>query len=230
MVDPWVSLAAAAVMTSRIKLGTWVTPVARRRPWKLARETATLDVLSGGRLILGVGLGSPPVDEFDAFGEDSNDRVRAEKLDEGLDLLARFWSGEPVDHAGKHFRVENATFLPKPAQEPRIPVWVGGNWPNKNPFRRAARWDGVTPLKAGAGWDVMMSPEELRDLVDFIAGERGNREFEVAFTGQSPAGAGGRDVVAPYQEAGATWWLEGCHHRRGKLEDTRARITVGPPK
>ena len=242
MVDPWVALTAMAMTTTRIRLGTWVTPVARRRPWKLARETVSLDRLSGGRLILGVGLGSPPDAEFAAFGEEPDMRIRAQKLDEGLAVLAGLWSGERFSFEGQHHHVEGAPFLPTPVQQPRIPVWVGGNWPNPGPFRRAARWDGVLPMLAGAPWDVVMSPAQLADVVAFVdaarsssplpAGEGGGegRPYDVTLAGQTPSGGpAGAAVVAPYIEAGLTWWLEAGHHRRGTLADTRARIQAGPP-
>jgi len=139
--DPWVSLAAIALKTKRVKLGPIVTPVARRRPWKLARETVTMDHLSNGRLILGVGLGWSD-QEFEVFGENSEARIRAEKLDEGLEVLAGLWSGETFSFSGKHFQVKEACFTPQPIQSPRIPIWACGAWGDKKaPFRRAARWD-----------------------------------------------------------------------------------------
>lgn len=149
-VDPFIALAAISMTTRRIRIGTMVTPLARRRPWKVARETVSIDHLSDGRLIQGVGLGDPPDGEFEAFGEDSNAMVRAEKLDEGLDIVTGLWSGEEFSHRGGHYRIDKALFLALPKQSPRIPIWVGGFWPHKPPFRRAARWDGVIPLKVGS--------------------------------------------------------------------------------
>ena len=144
--DPWVALAAAAMTTHRIRLGTLITPVARRRPWKLARETVTVDRLSGGRVILGVGLGTPPEWEYAAFGEDPDDRIRAQKLDEGLAILDGLWRGEPFAFAGKHFHLEPPiTFLPRPVQTPRIPIWVAGNWPTNRPS--AGRRAGMAPAR-----------------------------------------------------------------------------------
>jgi alkanesulfonate monooxygenase SsuD/methylene tetrahydromethanopterin reductase-like flavin-dependent oxidoreductase (luciferase family) len=126
IVDPWQVLAVVAARTSRIKLGTMITPVARRRPWKLAKEVTTLDLLSGGRVILGVGLGDPAHAEFGLFGEPTDRRVRAELLDEGLEVLAGLWTGQPFSHEGKHFTVGPVRFSPSPAQRPRVPIWVGG--------------------------------------------------------------------------------------------------------
>ena len=136
IVDPWQVLAVVAARTSRIKLGTMITPVARRRPWKLAKEVTTLDLLSGGRVILGVGLGDPAHAEFGLFGEPADRRVRAELLDEGLEVLAGLWTGQPFSHEGKHFTVGPVRFSPSPVQRPRVPIWVGGVLP------RAACWRG----------------------------------------------------------------------------------------
>jgi alkanesulfonate monooxygenase SsuD/methylene tetrahydromethanopterin reductase-like flavin-dependent oxidoreductase (luciferase family) len=144
--DPWVALAAMAMKTKKVKLGPIVTPVARRRPWKLARETATLDHLSNGRLILGVGLGWS-ANEFEAFGENGEPRIRAQKLDEGLDIITSLWRGKPFSYHGEHFQVKEACFLPSPIQTPRIPIWACGAWGDKKaPFRRAARWDGAIAI------------------------------------------------------------------------------------
>ena len=144
--DPWVLLTAAALATQRIRLGTLVTPVARRRVSKLAREVTTLDRLTGGRMILGAGLGAPVEDEFGTFGETTDPRELAARLDEGLTALNLLWSGEPVTFHGAHVVVDDVAFLPTPVQRPRVPVWVGGVWPARPPMRRAARWDGAAPI------------------------------------------------------------------------------------
>jgi alkanesulfonate monooxygenase SsuD/methylene tetrahydromethanopterin reductase-like flavin-dependent oxidoreductase (luciferase family) len=144
--DPWMLLTAAALATTRIKLGPLVTPVPRRRPQQLARQVSTLDNLSGGRVIFGAGLGGPIEDEYGSFGEPTDARLLAERLDEGLDLLDRYWSGEWVTHHGRHYQVQDVTLLPRPLQRPRVPVWIGGFWPHRRPMRRAARWDGPVPL------------------------------------------------------------------------------------
>ena len=157
VVDPWIALTAAALSTRGIRLGPLVTPLPRRRPTTLARQTASLDRLSGGRLILGVGSGALPY-EWEYLGEEVDPRVRGAMLDEGLAVLAGLWTGEPFGYHGQHYRVGGAPpeddwraiFSPPPAQRPRIPVCVGGTWPHRAPFRRAARWDGACPMKAGA--------------------------------------------------------------------------------
>lgn len=131
--DPWIALAAIAMNTERLRIGPMVTPAPRRRPWKLARETISLDHLSNGRLILGVGLDGPPDREFDTFDESGDARVRAGLLNEGLDVLAGMWTGEPFAYDGEHYRVKEQVFLPTPVQSPRIPVWVSAKWRNRGP-------------------------------------------------------------------------------------------------
>ncbi|PXX58730.1 alkanesulfonate monooxygenase SsuD/methylene tetrahydromethanopterin reductase-like flavin-dependent oxidoreductase (luciferase family) [Nocardia tenerifensis] len=234
--DPWMLLTAAALATSRLKLGALVTPVARRRPEQLARQVATLDALSGGRVIFSAGLGGPIADEFGSFGEPTDPVVLAERLDEGLELLRRYWSGERVDHDGKHYQVRDVTLLPATIQRPHPPVWIGGFWPRRRPFRRAARWDGVVPLFEGAGHGHLPPVDQLRELVAYVQEHReGQRDkpFEVVVGGISPADPGrARDVIAPLAEVGATWWDErqfmttDALHR---LAPIMRRINQGPP-
>lgn len=238
VVDPWVALAAAAMTTTRIRLGTLVTPMARRRPWKLARETVSLDHLSGGRLILGVGLGSGRDSEWAGLGEETDARVRGVMLDEGLDVLVGLWSGQPFSYHGQHYHVEQARFLPPPLQTPRIPIWVGGYWPNKPPFRRAACWDGVFPLDKNRG---DLRPDDIREMTAYVQAHRTSETaFEVVYRGTpTPGDDLGRAAaaVAPFVEAGITWWIEPIHpgHFEGewegdwRLEAMRTRIRQGPP-
>ena len=141
--DPWVMLAAIALATSRIRLGTMITPLPRRRPWTVARQATTIDHLSNGRLILGVGIGGDWHGDFSVFGEAADDKSHGELLDEALAIIAGLWSGEPFSFDGAHYQVQNVQFLPRPLQQARIPIWVGGVWPHKKPFRRAAGWDGM---------------------------------------------------------------------------------------
>jgi alkanesulfonate monooxygenase SsuD/methylene tetrahydromethanopterin reductase-like flavin-dependent oxidoreductase (luciferase family) len=228
--DPWVTLGAIAVRTERIRIGTMITPIPRRRPWKLARETVTLDHLSGGRVILGVGLGYPPDADFELLGEDPDERVRAEKLDEGLELLERFWRGEPFDFDGRHFHVREAQFLPTPVQVPRIPIWVAGMWPNRAPFRRAARFDGVCPIGVvgDEGIPADLGPEDLAAVIAYIREHRGDRgSFDVA------AGGVGLDAerIAAYEEAGATWYFPSAGVEGPDwAEPTLELIRCGPPR
>ncbi len=234
--DPWMLLTAAALATSRIRLGTLVTPVARRRPQQLARQVATLDGLSGGRVIFGAGLGGPIEDEYASFGDTTDPVVLAERLDEGLDLLQRFWSGEPVNHHGRHFEVRDVTLLPASVQRPRPPVWIAGFWPHRRPMRRAARWDGAVPLFATARHGHVPSTDEVRELVAYVQqcrGDRQNEPFEIVLGGASPGDpASARDVIGPLIDAGATWWderqLQGSDDI-DRLAPTLRRIEQGPP-
>ncbi len=173
--------------TKYIRLGTTVTPLPRRRPWKLAREALTLDHLSNGRLILGVGLGGQkdPLN-FDRFGEVTDMRQRAEMADEALDILVGLWSGEPFSYNGKHYQVKEVTFLPKPVQQPRIPIWVGGGWPGK-PIQRAVRFDGFIPYKntdmPGQWKDIQ--PDEVRTIKAYLEKHRAaSTPFDLAFGGR----------------------------------------------
>lgn len=226
IVDTWVALSAIATATTRMRLGTAVTPLARRRPTKLARETVSVDRLSNGRLILGVGLGAPADSEFEWLGESAEPRLRAEKLDESLDLLTRLWSGTETTHHGKHYVVEHSTFVPTPVQVPRIPVWVGGNWPNPGPLRRALRWDGFFPVHPG--WpDEVLGVDAYRSMRAAATRARPNRPFDLAFT---TTFAGDRPTLEPrtvreYEEAGVTWWVQGAD----KLAKMRETIRRGPP-
>lgn len=228
MVDPWVALAAMAMKTDRIRMGTTVTPLARRRPWKLARETATLDHLSAGRLTLTVGLGAPDKAEFAYFGEESDRRMRAEKLDEGLDILSGLWSGKPFSYDGKHYQIEKIKFRPATLQKPRIPVWVGGYWPRKAPFRRAARWDGAFPLKHGGA----MTPKDYLALKTFIDEQRGgDSPYDLVTMGylRNKTKAEQETTLNGYTQSGVTWWLESFFHLKNTYNDLLSEIQKGPP-
>jgi alkanesulfonate monooxygenase SsuD/methylene tetrahydromethanopterin reductase-like flavin-dependent oxidoreductase (luciferase family) len=237
--DPWMLLTAAALATSRIRLGTLVTPVARRRPQQLARQVATLDAVSGGRVTFGAGLGGPIEDEYASFGDTTDTKVLAERLDEGLELLRRYWSGEPVDHDGRHYRVRDVTLLPATVQRPRPPVWIAGFWPSRPPMRRAARWDGVVPLFSDARHGHVPPLDQVRDLVAYVreqreAGPSDGGPFEIVLGGATPGGdpAGTRDVIGPLAEAGATWWDERqiqTSESIDRLIPVLRRIEQGPP-
>lgn len=236
VVDPWVGLAAVAVNTERMRIGTTVTPLPRRRPWKLARETVSLDHLSGGRLILGVGIGGGER-EWDDLGEETDLKARGVMLDEALEVLLGLWSGEPFSYDGDFYHIKQAQFLPMPVQVPHIPIWVGGSWPNKRPFQRAARWDGVYPLFKEWGKEL----EQLHDVVAYVQARReSDRPFDIVFQGVTPGDdkAKAAAIVAPYAEAGLTWWLEAIAPYRfgqgfdGKwpVEALRQRVLQGPPE
>jgi probable F420-dependent oxidoreductase len=238
MVDPWVSLAAIAVSTQRIRIGTTVTPIPRRRPWKLAREAVSIDHLSGGRLTLGVGIGSGK-GEWAHLGEETDLKTRGAMLDEALSVLVGLWSGEPFSYEGEYYRLEEAHFLPKPLQQPRIPIWVGGNWPYKAPFRRAAKWDGAFPLFQDGEYE-----EELNQLEEMVRYLRKHRQHEqlidIIIRGVTPDAESkeAMDWIEQCAALGVTWWLESITPFRGgkayedewPLEAMRERILQGPPK
>lgn len=226
--DPWVALTAMAMTTKRIKIGPLVTPLPRRRPWQVARETVSLDHLSNGRLILGVGIGSDFAREFSCFGEAGSDKLHAEMLDEGLEVLTRLWSGETFSYTGKHYQLSNALFQPRPLQQPRIPIWVAGIWPNKKPFLRAAQWDGVSPN----GRDHALTPQDFREMIAYMQEKRGdNTPFDVLITDRTTGfdKLKDRDTVAAFAEAGVTWWQEAFNWNHS-LEQVRWRIQQGPPR
>ena len=200
ILDPWVALAAVAVATTRLRIGPLVTPLARRRPQKLARETATLDLLSRGRVVLGAGLGGDAYGEFSHFGDPADPRERAELLDAGLDALAGYWE----------------TFEPRPVQQPRIPVWIAARYPNRRPVRRAARWDGLFPID-------LPRPDGLAELVGVVAELRAEETgpFDVVVTHDEDTD------LAPWIAAGATWCLRGFG-RTPQRADVEAVIDAGP--
>lgn len=226
--DPWICLAAMAMRTTRIRIGVTVTPLPRRRPWKLAREALTLDHLSNGRVIVGVGLGS--AQDFDQFGEVSDMKQRAQMADEAIDILIGLWSGEPFSFHGKHYQVKGVTFLPKPVQVPRIPIWVGGGWPGK-PIQRAVRCDGFIPYKNPIEKWVRIQPDEVRAIKTFIESQRtASTPFDLAFGGdeRGPDWEKERNHIRAMAEAGATWWNEFIEPRNIELDEVRARIARGP--
>lgn len=238
VVDPWIAYSAIAMNTQHIRFGPTVTPLPRRRPWKLARETVSLDRLSGGRLILGVGTGGGQ-HEFAYLGETSDPRERGAQLDEGLEVLTRLWSTEPVNFEGCYYQVKDACFMPGPVQSPRIPIWVGGIWPNKAPFRRAARWDGVFPLNRDP--EGYITPEQIREITAYIFRFReSDAPFDVVNTGYTSGKDSARDSdwVGKYADAGVTWWLEGVNPWRfgwdmqgpWPIEAMHERILQGPPR
>jgi alkanesulfonate monooxygenase SsuD/methylene tetrahydromethanopterin reductase-like flavin-dependent oxidoreductase (luciferase family) len=219
--DPWVALTAIAVQTTRIRLGTSVTPLARRRPWKLARETVALDQLSNGRLILGVGLGDVQDAGFSRVGEVTDDKQRAKRLDEALDVVTGLWRGEPFSYQGEHFRLDNVTFLPTPVQQPRIPIWVGGGWPKKGPALRAARYDGCRLFNTP---ERRWTPEEVRALASFLQGHRtATTPYDI---GLSPSRDEDPGLMKALAEAGMTWQME--YVPAGDPECMRASVARGP--
>jgi alkanesulfonate monooxygenase SsuD/methylene tetrahydromethanopterin reductase-like flavin-dependent oxidoreductase (luciferase family) len=215
--DPWIALAAIATATERLRLGPMVSPLARRRPAKVARETATLDRLSDGRLTLGVGLGSDQfAGELSKTGEQLDDRRRGRMLDESLAILAAAWSGEPVHHRGEHYTIDDIAFLPRPVQRPAVPVWAAGFPGSVKPIRRAARLDGFFPVN-------LEHPDQLAEVVDTLTGLRHGEMASYDIAVALPLGVD----PEPYAKAGATWWLPELEPD-GRLDAVRGVLRDGP--
>jgi alkanesulfonate monooxygenase SsuD/methylene tetrahydromethanopterin reductase-like flavin-dependent oxidoreductase (luciferase family) len=220
MADPWMCLAAAATATSRVTLGPIVTPLPRRRPQIVAREAVTLDHLSGGRALLGVGLGDDF--EYAAYGEPV--RHRGSRLDEAMTVLMALLSGDAVDFEGEHFTVHSPPSLPKPV-DGSIPIWVGGHWPNRAPFLRAARYDGVVPRKVGMERGEVFTVEDLEAMRAFVGRDD---DFDYVMSGLTTS-PHDNDAVRTWAAAGATWWLEAIYPFGGVGERMRERVRAGPP-
>jgi alkanesulfonate monooxygenase SsuD/methylene tetrahydromethanopterin reductase-like flavin-dependent oxidoreductase (luciferase family) len=226
--DAWVVMAAMTMRTERVRIGAMLTPPARRRPWKLARETIALDHLSGGRLVLPVGLGALDDGGFSKVGEPTDRRVRAQLLDESLDILTGLWSGEPFSYEGEHYTLEEMTFLPRPVQSPRIPIWVVGAWPSEKSMNRALRYDGLLAYTTRGE----VTPEDIRAMKAYVEENRSrDTPFDIVWEGQTPGDDPGRaaSIVRPFAEAGVTWWIESMWTPPNELDDLRARIRQGPP-
>lgn len=220
--DPWITLTAVATATERIRLGPMVTPLARRRPAKVARETATLDHLSRGRLTLGVGLGSDRFgSEYSITGEALDDRRRAQMLDESLEILTTAWSGEPVHHRGEYYTVDGMRFLPRPVQRPGVPIWVAGYTGRPKPLRRAARYQGFFPVN-------LQHPDQLVEIVADLALLRSEARKPATepydIVAELPPGSD----PAPYAAAGATWGLVGFPADGASLDAVRSVISDAP--
>ncbi|MBI4927771.1 MAG: LLM class flavin-dependent oxidoreductase [Anaerolineae bacterium] len=237
-VDAWVCLTAAAMVTERIRLGTMISPLSRMRPWKMASETATLDNLSGGRVILSVGLGAVDTG-FVEFGEQIDRKIRAELLDESLAIITGLWKGQPFAFDGKHYQVKPSSFMvpPPPVQQPRIPIWVVGAWPSVKSMRRVARYDGLLPsAKDEQGRVSGASPQQVAEMKAWIANERGSTDaFDIVVEGLTPGDDVQRaqEIIAPWQAAGATWWLEAlwdANQQADGLSQVMRRLEQGPPR
>jgi alkanesulfonate monooxygenase SsuD/methylene tetrahydromethanopterin reductase-like flavin-dependent oxidoreductase (luciferase family) len=230
VLDLWPLLAVLATQTSQIRLGTLITPVPRRRPWQLAKETVTVDRLSGGRLVLGVGIGSPVYGDFGIFHEPTSGRVRAGLLDEGLEVLTGLWTGQRFAFSGEHFTVEPVRFRPVPVQQPRIPIWVGGVLPARGPVRRACRWDGMVPLvRHGSGETGRASAGDIAAVRDQARLARGSADgFDLVVWADLEQEPGEVAGLAPdYVAAGATWWVESAESGPGWLDQATERVARG---
>jgi alkanesulfonate monooxygenase SsuD/methylene tetrahydromethanopterin reductase-like flavin-dependent oxidoreductase (luciferase family) len=231
--DPWVVLAVMGMRTERVRLGLMLTPPSRRRPWKLAREALTIDHLTNGRLVLPVGLGAVDDGGFGKVGEATDRRTRAELLDESLAILTGLWTGEPFSYQGRHYKIDEMTFLPKPVQSPRIPIWVVGVWNRPKSMSRALRYDGILPTFATPENPFRQeTPEELAALGQYINEHRTEATpIEIIVEGMTPGDdpVAAAAIVGPRAEAGATWWIESPWQGPNEPDDLRRRIRQGPP-
>ncbi|MCX6050096.1 MAG: LLM class flavin-dependent oxidoreductase [Chloroflexi bacterium] len=233
--DAWVILAGMAMVTQRVKLGTMLTPVSRRRPWKLASELLTLDHLSNGRALLSAGLGAIDTG-FANFGEATDRKLRAELLDEGLAIITGLWRGQPFNFQGKHYQVQETTFFPPPPpiQQPRIPIWVVGAWPRTRSMQRVARYDGwLTSKMEASGFSVDVTAEEIKAAKAFIDEHRIEASpFDIIKEGETPGDEPQKAaaIVHTYAEMGYTWWIESKWDYADGMPGVRKRIQQGPPR
>lgn len=225
VIDPFITLTSIALNTEKIRLGTTVTPLTRRRPWKLARETVTLDILSEGRLILGVGLGGSS--EFSIMNEETNPRILAEMVEEHLEVLDGLWSGKEFSYHGEYYQIDEVKFTPKPIQQPRIKLWSAGTWPKKGPFRRAAKLDGVIPLSVD--YRKPLTPEDYRNMRVYMKKHSLREPYDfVEISFDATESRNKKQRIQDFQEAGVNWWLEMVTDWNGNTEKIRDIITKGP--
>lgn len=232
----WPVMAAMAVVTRKIRIGSLLTAVGRRRPWELARESVTVDHLSHGRLILPTGLGWAGDGAYTKGGIPGERKARAEMLDEGLEILDGLWSGKWFEYHGKHNRVGRMRFLPRPVQEPRIPIWVVGAWGKPKSMHRVLKYDGIIPvIKKADGSHDEITPGVIREISGYVRERRkvrGNsrKDFDIIKDGTTPLNRRrARETVRPFEDAGATWWMESMWGYK-RLRDVIDRIEAGPPR
>ena len=225
-VDAWISMTAAALATSSIKVGTLLSPLSRMRPWQVAAKSATLDHLSGGRLILSVGLGAVDTG-FESFGEVTDVRRRAELLDESLDIVTGLWRGQPFTYAGKHYRIGESTFPhkpPVPVNDARVPIWVVGLWPNRRSMARAVKYQGIIPsVRNERGEPGRLKPADVHAIREFVGAG-----VDIVVEGEGEAS----HSVGEWQDAGATWYIESLWQEQFAddiQKRVHARLRNGPP-
>jgi len=234
-VDPWSLLAAMSQHTSRIRLGTMLTPLPWRRPWKVASQVATLDQLSGGRAVLAVGLGATDILPAGSI-EPTDRRLRAELLDEGIDLITAAQGGRPYNgrHYGDYEVRADLVPMARPVQQPRVPIWVVGAWPRPKSLWRVLRCDGLLPLCMGEDGYRDTTPDDIRAMLAWLEAEGGPRPgFDVVVDGETPAGdpQAAAALVAPWAEAGCTWWLDvRWEPSPDQMAQVRERLAAGPPR
>jgi alkanesulfonate monooxygenase SsuD/methylene tetrahydromethanopterin reductase-like flavin-dependent oxidoreductase (luciferase family) len=235
-IDAWITLTAIACKTEKIRIGTMITPLSRMRPWKLASELITLDILSQGRVTLSVALGAIDTG-FAEFGEETDRKIRAELLDEGLEVMTRLWQGK-FNYEGKYYHIRESAFFtrhPPPSliQQPRIPIWVVAAWPWEKSMKRALKYDGILPAimpKKGKFEDV--TPEHIRQVAQYIDEKHpGENKFDIVVEGTTPINnpSKAKESIKPFEEAGATWWIESMWDQES-LDPVLERLREGPLK
>ncbi len=231
--DVWVLLAAVAAATTRVRIGPMVAALPRRRPWDVARAVSSLDQLSGGRMILGAGAGTPVEADFAPFGDETDLPRRAAMLDEALAIITGLWSGETFGFTGRHYRLADVQFRPTPVQRPRVPIWVGAMRPGPlAPLRRAARWDGLFPVGPMGGIEPCETAGLAASVHAFRQAAGVSGPFDIVASGSTPAGdrPAAAAQAAAQEAAGATWWHEFVSEWLGGIDEMRSRIEAGPPR
>lgn len=223
--NPIVTMSAIATKTNRIKLGFLISPLPFYKPWQFASEIATLDHLSNGRFILGVGLGFNPKD-FSSFNESDELKIRGEKLNESLDIITGLWTGKPFSYTGKHYQIKNVQLLPTCKQQPRVPIWVAGFWPNKKPFQRAAKYEGMYPGSDGP----QLTPETIIEILKYIHSHRTVKgSFDaLIWVKLQEKEEEIQKMVQEYEQAGLTWMKIPITPSKSYLELMEI-IKAGPP-
>ena len=223
-VDPFIALTSVAENTEKIHIGTTVTPLPRRRPWKLARETVTLDIISEGRLILGIGLGGSS--EFSLMNEETNPRIMAKMADEQLEILNGLWSGEDFSYEGKYYTIDKVKFRPRPVQKPRIKIWGAGTWPKKGPFKRAAKLDGVIPLSVT--YTNPLTPDDYCNMIEYMKKHGLCYPYDIVKISFNIPEGNKKRAILDFQDAGVNWWLELFMDWTGSYEKIKDIIMQGP--
>jgi alkanesulfonate monooxygenase SsuD/methylene tetrahydromethanopterin reductase-like flavin-dependent oxidoreductase (luciferase family) len=224
-VDPFIALTSVAENTEKIHIGTTVTPITRRRPWKLARETVTLDILSEGRLIFGIGLGGPS--EFSLMNEETNLRILAKMADEQLEILNGLWSGEDFSYTGKYYKIDKVKFRPRPVQKPSIKIWGAGTWPKKGPFKRAAKLDGVVPLSED--YRNPLTPDNYRNMIEYMKKHGLHYPYDIVeISFDATKSNDKKRAILDFQDVGVNWWLELVSDWTGSYDKIKDIIMQGP--
>jgi len=228
--DAWTTLAAIAVRTHRMRIGPMITPLARRRPWTLARQISAVDHLSGGRLVVGVGLGDDGWQEFSSFGDAAEPRKRGLLLDESLEILQGLLSGGPVSHHGASHRVSTGPFLPVPLQRP-VPLWAACWWPNRKPLARAARLQGCFPVFSGEGRPGPPAAEDLALLRGELSrhGAPDHHDLVVRCATHRMRAEERARAMAVLAGSGVTWMLEAFAPGQ-RAAEVEAVVQAGPPE